>query len=113
MNDTDYSPMTANEAGDIEDDSYDPVKARLVSPQSKPPWSSRIPAAIAKAEKLDFVGDLYEQVWGNKHLTTTEVALAKALWTMCLRTAGTEGYVWDEFKEALIAFTEKVESLQA
>lgn len=75
---------------------------------SASPWSTRIPAAIAKAEKLDFVGDLYEQAWGNKHITATEVQLAKALYDKW-------GEHYSEADEwlypALRAFCEKVESL--
>ena len=84
-----------------------------------PDWSSRIPAAIAKAEKLLDVEGVPRGFFlpaGNPDgaLTATEVALAKALWD-------TEVLFEEGFKEsweplggsgkALIAFTEKVESL--
>ena len=73
------------------------------------PWSSRIPAAIEKAEKLlDGKVRYYDQ-----DLTATEVALAKALWELYPCNDG-ESHCCD-FEpatcQALRDFCTKVESL--
>ena len=74
-----------------------------------PPWATRIPAAIKRAE--DWVED--HKGWSFIPITATEVALAEALW---------EQMQGDEYRRhpanpeavpppALIAFMEKVEAL--
>ncbi len=82
------------------------------------PWSERIPAAIAKGEKL-LNGDQYvlipPHMRGNETeftvvLTAGEVALAKAVWgwewwAHCM------GLTDFEPSDALIAYTEKIERL--
>ncbi len=98
------------------------------------PWSSRIPAAIAKAERLlsddalvacePHRGERYlgtPEVFVPRHnaegtITATEVALAKALWEQHdNRTDGCDAEIcrheWDKVPEALIEFAQKVESL--
>ena len=83
------------------------------------PWSTRIPAAIAKAEKrLRELGEIHGHT-----MTLTEVALAKALWEdlgdgECVGEGiashcdqgGCFGLSAED-EPALRAFTEKVEAL--
>ena len=73
-------------------------------------WASRIPAAIKRAEE---VGDVYLPADPVKDtatsprfmLTATETAKAKALWSYCQDNS------CPPWAPALIAFTEKIESL--
>lgn len=74
------------------------------------PWSTRIPTAIEKAERL--LDPVYDgNVWaannGMSVITAGEVALAKTLWEMV------ESGDCGQFPPPpeLIAFTEKIESL--
>ena len=97
------------------------------------PWSSRIPAAIAKAEKLleqdkkpfpecpnhmrgnhphsDACIGFFRTRRSVKEFTATEVALAKGF----LHAVETDAEFGGQYEQlpALIAFAEKVESLQA
>ena len=83
-------------------------------PDLAPSWATRIPAAIKRAEE---VGDVYLPTDPVKDtatsprfmLTVTETALAEALWEV------KKGFIWMEGEPplALIAFVEKVESLDA
>ena len=74
-----------------------------------PPWAARIPAAIKRAKE---VGDVYLPADPVKDtatsprfmLTATETALAEALWKLIEQLGNAPS-------PALIAFTEKVESL--
>ncbi len=84
------------------------------------PWSSRIPAAIAKAESLTNGHDhrVALEEGSLTIITATEVALAKALWELCLheqrdneREELGDSAECSSGYEALEAFTEKVESL--
>ncbi len=81
-----------------------------------PPWSSRIPAAIAKAEEL--VGDEREfrTYWMDNRevpvtITATEVVLAKALWEAHQSLALEYGERVEIVPPALRDFCTKVESL--
>ena len=72
-------------------------------------WSTRIPAAIEKAEKLTPLAEVKSGVV-RALLTEGEVALAKALWNVLLNEGYGEGEPEDA-EAALRDFTEKVESL--
>lgn len=69
----------------------------------KKPWSTRIPAAIKKAEEKLGQNPYWISMDFTTVITAGEVALAKALWEA------------DQYRsvphEALIAFTEKIEKL--
>ncbi len=87
-----------------------PREAELLKqhPDFVPPYSSRIPAAIAKAEGLVHVPD---DVWldgNNIIITATEVALASQLWDCWEDEYSGTGF---GPPEALIEFVTKVESL--
>ena len=90
--------------------------------QWDPGWSSRIPTAIAKAEKLlaDAKAIVGVSSWVQEKdviITATEVQLAQALWEIVRTDAvvvDVEQWLSSEggpAAEALRAFTEKVESL--
>ncbi len=115
-------PMTANEPGGLVD--HGPPGPDSDHPHI-PSWSVRIPAAIAKAEEhfaagaevLNSHAELCTRdCWTG--LTANQVALAKALWgasgcPICLKKQlVTHFHSGDSSPHpALIAFTEKVESL--
>ena len=76
------------------------------------PWSSRIPAAIAKGkELLDGRDGWFPQLPLSEPITAGEVALAEALWEA---TQDTPSYLvgGEQIPEALIVFTEKIERLK-
>ena len=81
------------------------------------PWSTRIPAMIAKGAKLTADGDILGGSPDWVCLTTGEVALAKALWHEMRRAMdrmnGTERAAFIAgFRGAVIrAYTEKLEGL--
>ena len=99
----------------------------IALPLNERPWSTRIPAAIEKAEGLlARLPKGHENYGGVNVITATEVALFKALWrcTCWHQEAEVDTHRGDCFDAdvscqgrscgrciALITFTEKVESL--
>ena len=91
------------------------VAQHELSPSQKREWSSRIPAAIAKAESLTNGHDhrVALEEGSLTIITATEVALAKALWELWVEYC--DALDWEEAGDtpppALIVFAQKVESL--
>lgn len=91
---------------DVLVDDWEPVKVERT--KASQPWSTRIPAAIAraKAEVGDRIAVTIEGPRGFVTITRTEVALAEPLWGIY------DPLLQDsDAPPALRAFTEKIESL--
>lgn len=127
MTDNTYSPMTDDSASailtslDVNNAEVHPETMKKL--RGAMPWSTRIPASIARAKELTAERPYWMFIQGeypalNNYLTATEVALAEALWGHLdsfgawARADEPSVQEWiHETQEALREFTTKVESL--
>ena len=80
--------------------------------EAKPPLATRIPAAIKRAKEPFAANPMLRVVGvGTGWVTATEVALAEALWKTYRALNSESGE--EHWPTPLIAFTEKVEALDA
>ena len=84
------------------EDLGDPLSAKNLKKRMAPSWATRIPAAIKRAKELVGPDAWYANDSSTVVVTATEAALAQALFYSNHE---------DNPDPALIAFTEKVESL--
>ena len=83
----------------------------ILAERERTSWSSRIPAAIAKSEKITALQREFPGTYFVAQLNATEVALAKALWAEEEGDSNQYSSKWIP-SQALRDFTEKVESLE-